>query len=134
MEKIKKEIEKYKKVVVIDNEFERAHNVPNEAFEAFTKQELIDALFIQSAILEEIEASTKAIEIQDIKQKIRKLIAEDIVTFEEKDDMSKLNEAIRTNEIEKYIEEAAIEFANLEVQDIDNLNEILEYKIYDRYI
>ena len=46
---IEKVVESFNKVV-IDNEFERAYEVPYDAFKDYTKEEIIEALYIHQAI------------------------------------------------------------------------------------
>ena len=46
-------MEKYYKQVIVDNEFEYAYNMPFDAFEEYTREDIIEAFFIYMAIKNE---------------------------------------------------------------------------------
>ena len=54
MEKLNKLIEKYKNRVIVDNDFERAYNIPFDAFESIDKKDLIELIFVKQKIIDEM--------------------------------------------------------------------------------
>ena len=55
IEKIKSLLLQYEKKVVVDNDFERAYNLPLFEFKEVSKEDLIEVLFLFVAIMQENE-------------------------------------------------------------------------------